>query len=536
VTDAARDWRRPATWGVCSALAILAALVVIPAYVNHDSAWYVLMADALLRGQTLYRDIVDTNPPLIVWATVPPVLAARLLGVAATAAFKGYVLLLIALSAAWSARLLRRWTSGDGAGLLTCAVVFALLPFVKGDFGQREHFAVLLTLPYVLLVAASAAGLRSGKWTALATGVAGGLGFAFKPHLALGLVGTELAYWVSVRRVDWRRPELLGAVVAGVAYGACILAFTPAYLPLADAAWRVYGGLNSSPAAMLRMPDLPIWGAALMAVLMVRLPDRQHRPAVVLFGALTGFLLAGLLQFKGWSYHMYPARVFEVLFVVAFVAALFDGVPELSAVIRGGARGVSGLIAAALLLSAGRYVVESRHPAAPDMVSPLVSLLRQQVDRSVAVLSMRTIVYPAFPAVNYADARWVLRHNSLWFLPGFYEDAPMRPDGAVAPRSPGQMPELERRFYEEIVSDLCAQPPGVLLIETSMPRAPASRRVLDLAAYYGQDSRFARMFAAYDPVSSVGPFTVFSRVKPASCGGEVLARTGVAPVADADRR
>jgi hypothetical protein len=148
----------------------------------------------------------------------------------------------------------------------------------------------------------------------------------------------------------------------------------------------------------------------------------------------------------------------------------------------------------------------------------MVSLLRQHAaGRPVAVLSMRTILYPAFPAVNYAGAGWSLRYNSLWFLPGLYSAQLASPDSERQFRSPAAMEPIEREFFEQIIADLCAAPPALLAIEEPINRAPAGRRALDLGAYYGQDERYRRLSAAYSPLTTLGPFTVFTPTAPASC-------------------
>lgn len=134
----------------------------------------------------------------------------------------------------------------------------------------------------------------------------------------------------------------------------------------------------------------------------------------------------------------------------------------------------------------------------------------------LAVISMRTLYYPAFPAVNEARVPWSLRVGGLWFLSGLYADELRQPDAATRFRTPDRMSSLERRWFDETVADLCARPPGVLLIELAPNRAPEGRRALDLAAYYGQDPRFARLFSAYVPVGALGPFAVYTATS-ASC-------------------
>ena len=58
-----------------------AAATVVPGYLNHDAAWYLHMVGVMLDGGTIYRDVIDTNPPLIVYLTTPPVWLGRVTGV-----------------------------------------------------------------------------------------------------------------------------------------------------------------------------------------------------------------------------------------------------------------------------------------------------------------------------------------------------------------------------------------------------------------------------------------------------------------------
>jgi len=56
----------------------------------------------------------------------------------------------------------------------------------------------------------------------------------------------------------------------------------------------------------------------------------------ILFAAWSGLLLAALLQLKGWNYHLYPARAACLLFFTALGVGVFQELPPLAAMIRGG--------------------------------------------------------------------------------------------------------------------------------------------------------------------------------------------------------
>ena len=169
-----------------AALAALCLAAVGPAYVNHDAAWYLYMVDRWIHGARLYNDVIDTNPPLIIWLSTPPALAT-LAGWSPLAAFKIYVFAIAAGSAAASRRIVSR-SAPQRAVIVGATVLFVCLPFVKEDFGQREHFAVLLTLPYVLMAAAT---VGSSPREQVLAGIAGGLGFAIKPHFLIAWIAVE---------------------------------------------------------------------------------------------------------------------------------------------------------------------------------------------------------------------------------------------------------------------------------------------------------------------------------------------------------
>jgi hypothetical protein len=506
-------------------IALLGAMAVVFRPPNHDVSWYLHMAGVMLNGGTAYVDVVDTNPPLIVMLTMVPVWTARLVGLAPTGAFYGGVFLLGVVSSIWCSRLIKRaWPGASVAahGLLTTGVVFLLLAFPKGDFGQREHLAVILALPYVLAAAVRSVGGRLSTGEAILAGVAGAIGFALKPHFLLAWVAVEIALVVRVsssRRALALRAEFLAALFTVALYGVAVLVVFPEYLDVARRVWAVYGGLDSPTARLLALREWQIGLVALALVALIRLPRDLSAPLTVVAAAAAGFLASSLLQLKGWGYHMLPAQVFLALVFLVVAVSVIQASPALASFIRGGSTAIMAAVALVLTVLSIKYVYEARQRVPNDTLTPLAAVVREHApDGPIAVLGMRTLVYPAFPLVNQTGVRWSLRHHSLWFLPAFYAtELAMPPPAPVIAHRPSQMPPLERAFYDEIIDDLCAMPPRLLIIERASPLAPAGRRALDLESYYGQDPRFARLFSAFRVQSDVGPFMVYKAIAPAAC-------------------
>jgi hypothetical protein len=372
----------------------------------------------------------------------------------------------------------------------------------------------------VLEACAWGAGHAATRRADACAGTMAALGFALKPHFLLGWLAVEASLVVIRPRArSWLRPAAMAVAASIVIYGVIVLAFVPQYLANARDVAAVYGGLNEPFSVVMRVTELRIWAVAILALLPLwRRLSTSAAPSLVLFAAATGFLAAALLQFKGWGYHLYPFRVFVLVYFAAVVNALVGVYAARLGFMRAG-RAVTALALILVSLWSARAVAHSRRSAGTGPVAWLVELLQgREPDNSIALLSMRYLIFPAFPSVNYAHATWVLRHHSLWFLPGLYVEELHRPSGDTATFRPvPAMPSLERKYFEEIIDDLCARPPRILVVEPPV-RGPPGRRSLDLLAYYAQDPRVARLITGYTPIDRNGPFVAYSRASDASCG------------------
>ena len=94
-------------------LAVVAAAVLVTAMrspLKDDVAWLLYVARKWLEGQRLYEDLVEVNPPLIIWIYAVPAWLAKTFDVAPKLIAVPYFALFLVGTAAWSARLLQgRW-------------------------------------------------------------------------------------------------------------------------------------------------------------------------------------------------------------------------------------------------------------------------------------------------------------------------------------------------------------------------------------------------------------------------------------------
>ena len=103
---------KPIVLAGCLALIWLASLIsAVALSPAADIAWRYFIAGGILEGKTLYREVVDLNPPLWFWAAIPSVWIGNVLGVGAHVA---------AMTLAHLSSLIALWMFAKGVdGLVT---------------------------------------------------------------------------------------------------------------------------------------------------------------------------------------------------------------------------------------------------------------------------------------------------------------------------------------------------------------------------------------------------------------------------------
>ena len=250
--------------GVAALLLLVSRVLADPLLVNHDCGALLFAGGWLLEGKRPFLDYYLLNPPLIDYLQVVPTLLSRVARIPVPFAFNLIVLATVGLS--WW--LIRRLLRGSGLVTASTAAAVALAPLLVShttytqlwanfDFGQREHFFILLALPYVVL--------RWLRWEdrpvplalALAVGFGAGLFGSLKPHFLAVLLAPE-AVWLARHRQP--RRLLTGETIAAAAFVllyAAHFAFLPG--PMREAffhrwvpmIWSGYGAYDAPLGSLL---------------------------------------------------------------------------------------------------------------------------------------------------------------------------------------------------------------------------------------------------------------------------------------------
>ena len=530
-------------------LTVVGAIGLVPQFLSRtlpDISFLLYAAGRVLDGATLYVDLIEINPPLIVWLNLPIVAAARALGMSEILAYRIAVTLLLAGSVALSARVLRR-TEATAPSVLpsfrlsVLILTFALFVLPRLDWGEREHLMLALVLPYLLLGVArlsprsprqGATGARApdadravagipdasapvapaGLRGDVLIGLAAAFGIAIKPQFVLLWLVREAIVFAHTRRLT---PEGLIVPLAGIAYLGAVAVFAPGYIELVRTHGPAYQTFIHNPllvTALLGDGAALAIGALIVAVALWRWTGRAEL-RLVLAGATLACYLAAVFQLKGWRYHFLPALALGWMLLVVLALSvrrpLARWTERLFASIAGASALTVALAAVAGAILQATDPLDPRYDADPS-IGRLLPVLREHAPgRPVMVLSPN--MASGFPLTQYAGTRWVQRYSNLWPVVAAYDSA-IKDPAPFRFRPPAAADPLEAELRASVAEDLARGNPDLVLVLRTGPDEPRwGMRRLDLIEFLSADSAFAQAFAAYDSVGVVGQYVVHRR-------------------------
>lgn len=505
----------------CAAVAAVGLIPVLVLPTNSDVAWLLFSAEQVLDGATLYVDLIEVNPPLIVWLSLPPVAVAELLEVRSRGPFLAYVFALILLSLRITWRILGTLRPAlsvrrrRGYLLLLTLVLVLLSGWV---FGQREHLMTIFVIPYAVAVASRITGGEPSGPAVWGAGLLGGLGFALKPYYLPVWIGLEGYHWLAARRrveaggsLDdptagrfLRRPELAAALGIVLVYAATVPLLAHEYLEMGRRLAPVYVGVRQ--ATLGELLTHPVTFMSVFGLIALAVSDLTRPAATVarVFGVVLAFwILGAIVQLKGWWYHFYPSLAVGAVVIALIVVnqerqpesgMIGSWLPVVALLVLGGA--VGGRL--------GETFTAVRAGADLDRQLPITTeIVHQHVgeDGNLAVLS--PFIHAAFPLVNRAGVRWTLRFNSLW-VPEVVYSSVITGDAPVRYNTPEEMAPPERYFRESVLTDLTDDPPEVLLLDRSRLNPDG----FDYRDYFGRDPRFKDLMDRCEPIGELGRYLV----------------------------
>lgn len=482
-----------------------AALLIIPGMpITHDVVWQLWIARQMNNGIHLYTQINEVNPPLWFWMALPVEAIATKTGSSAVVAMQISVVLLCSISTLLASRLLPAMTPSRHLLFLCNAFTLGLL-ISLGNFAQREQIAMIVSLPYCLMIVRRVQGEKVSMELALTTGLLASGGFALK-HFFIA-VPLLLELWLFLaRRREYRpiRPETLILASGAFIYAAAIWKFAPGFfalqLPMVTTA---YGGYSMPFLALLIGREQIIWIACLIAFLFNGWFRFNHKTPLITGLLLTtaGFAFSFAAQQKGWVYHSMPMTYFLILATIA--SLLHNWNQNLNRI---------GSFVAILALAIGYWVpvssgvYNSRFAEATNS-----ALVGASAGETVYILS--SDAQQSWPMIVEGGFLWPSRFMSLWMLPAI----------GAGLGDPKKLSILSKRVLAMTVEDLQCNPPDTFVIARKTVNKTLSPLKFDFRRYFLSNQSAVQFISQYDHILTNGRFYVYRRKRgadiprPANC-------------------
>lgn len=460
---------------------------------NHDTSWWLLLTDRVLSGYAYGRDIIELNPPLFLFATMPPVFVAERLSLDPYLLFCLWLGLIIAASAFASQLAVRRLGASWPTALLV-GIGFVLIETfaVARDYGQREAVLTALVMPFALNEIARLVGAAEAlrRRPIFVSAGAGAIGILLKPFFATLPAAIVVVRFLRERRIA---PDYWFMLAIAAVYAAGVAVWAPHYielLPLISASYASgYNDISATLHTLLR--DAIIF--ALVGALIYANPGPLRRSALTLAAVSALFYLGAALQLKGFSYHFLPGRVTLGLALIVSVAGPVQG-----SILRQAPRWAG----AALLV----FVV-ARGFVGPGFLDRR-EMQRDELSRAVAlahgrpVLAISPLLQGIFPQVNELHATWGSRNGFQWMLLG--AEKKLR---ASAPATRAEGLRLRRETVRMLLEDFQRWRPAVVVVAR---RAGRYSQNVDWLAFLRADPDFAAAFQRYCLEESSPSWDVFT--------------------------
>ncbi|MBY6240741.1 hypothetical protein [Methylosinus sp. Sm6] len=456
-------------------LAVAAIAAQLAGHIDCDVSWFLTFAEKTVDGATPYIDVTDPNPPASFLSLVPAVLLARALHVAPEASVAALVFVFAAGVIGLAFHLLRLGAvrSRRSSLLLLNVIVFLLLFAPALVFAEREHIALLASLPLLAALAIEQRRPAPSRAARLVAGLGGGLAIALKPHFALAIALPALASAWRERRLRalWRE-ELVAAALAAGAYAVAVVLLFPAYVERAlPLALEVYGPARDGLAHLMIFSLAPAY-LALLAGLLFASRGGLDRATLVFLCASIGYFVAFLVQGKGWINHAYPALA---LILAAFaLLALRRHAPGAAPSTLTKFLFVPALVAAPACFGLAELLADAEeHPGLTEAVAsvspphPRVATIARQLDFG-------------HPLVRRLEGQWIGRQNALWVTALVGRLLP-----SADPERQARLESRRRTDLSDFAEDLRRGRPDIVVVEDEATRRFALARPETAAALDG---------------------------------------------------
>lgn len=474
-------------------LVIIVSLgVQFSSYINSDNGWLLYAAAKALDGAKLNYDIIENNPPLIIYLYMIPVLIGEFVGASAMQVFVGFVSVLALFSLYLASK-----PSDDKYLWLTAG--FAIFFLIAGDFGQREHLTIIFILPFMMQLITQK---QCSKSFILISSIMAAIGFAVKPYYILlwvAMVLIDTIYSKNLTRIFTIQNWLIGGII--FVYSLYVIFIYEGYLSEVFPFVREYyfgfdNGKENEIYAITAMQFI-IYQLPLIYVFLL---NRKVVDKKIITYSILHFvcLLVAVMQLKGWANHIYPAVFFAFLLNSSLLIIISRDLKIFHNKI------IAALLVVVLmnLISVGVKANINEVFSAKSKVQEKVNFLNDHA-AGKKFMTWSFNLPSLSPAFIYSDnADYVSRYGHFWQIPGMYNRSEVDQETKqIKYHNLGDRSELEAKFMRGIASDFVNNRPDVVFIIECYPNYCKTNHLgefaLNFVEYFSQEEDFKRAWKNY---------------------------------------
>lgn len=482
--------------------AVIGVLFAVQAYLRfqsdiiQDVAWFIYVANQLLHGKTLYADILEVNPPLGMWMIVPIVWIAEKLHVDAVIAVDATLLMMSGVALWFCSRMMCFFEvmTSQTRWLMIAILAFIILFFPAIYFAEREHFMLLLFLPWLFLRAIPNASAQTNLFERIFIGVMAGAAICIKPQSIFAPLLVELFVFSRNRNLrSFVSVENLSATLFAFFYGVSILLFAPKFLTemltLGSKAYVPFYGYPLYVIVFYARWTIPALIVAYVIRNRLAMLKVDTRFVDGLLAAALGFTLSYFVQMKGFGYQIVPADILASFASAAAAVLLWQVERKMSIHIL-------GAICIPVLLLWGTPQTYVNHFKALDII------MARNAPQAKSLFIASTRLGDGFPYVQQRNLVWASRLPTQWLTP--YIDSKWHE--GVAPQD-----KIVLDTLNWTVTDIIDFKPDIVMIDVSPDQIYVESGKFEYVKFWQNDKRFSEVWSNYKFRETVSGLDIFTR-------------------------
>ena len=457
-----------------------------------DLSILVSFAERMMQGELYSESYYDTNPPMSMIIFIPPVWVANLTGWPVYHVHFFYSLILMALSFALTAYLLKRIKGIERPERHLLLMIYVLTQIFAPDrsIGDREHIIVLGLVPFMLtqICLTRAIGLPTSlKYLSLAFGT---LGVLIKPHYVIfpAIFFAHRLWTTRNLKMAIMKADFYALLIGALAYALILVAIFPDYLSvvLPDVIelylWQKHPLVWTESMGYSLVLAFFFFGTC-----MGNMNEKQYNMLLALCVLTLASFIPYILQAKALNYQRIPYLTFLYL---ACGYALY-------LVITNKFKPAIGVFCSVLLAGLFLYMMRSVPIAFPTHQEfknlPLSQAIEKHCEKPCSYLFWYDYSDIVHQLAIYHDAYHASRFTSNWFSPRIVFDEQLMEQGLEPSMSGDEREAYREKYTNMVLQDMERFNPSIIM-------AIRKENNPDDLDFFLKSEAFQKQFDAYQKV------------------------------------